>query len=356
MKSALVPTLLVTVLVAAWSSAFASTTTDDRDLSPRRQRILGQVPLEIPADEVRTSAGEGLLVEVLRDDGKRLSPVIGLLVQIQNERTQSRAVTDSSGAARFAKCEGKIRFTGQLENEKVKIAKSGDAYQIFADIPCQGKVQILFKRDSHGGQALGIWQVAERGRAKLAESVGLAFWKKQLEFVWPSEGDYYSWGEVNITAGHQWDVVGHEMGHAIYDMGDLGQFGGGPHKIDECYSSEMALSEGWASYFSGWVNLDLADPDARFEFMVPRRAPIRFENIPADVCQGETNEWRVNGFFWDLIDLHDDGEAAIDTFALIWKAMFNSRVASASEARLQLERSGLNPQLLALVWDLNFSH
>jgi hypothetical protein len=149
-------------------------------------------------------------------------------------------------------------------------------------------------------------------------------------------------------------VVAHELGHGIYDLAGIGVFGGGPHKIDECNSKALALSEGWASYFAGWVNVDLADPDARFEYMVPRRAPIQFENIPADVCKGESNEWRVIGFFWDLIDLHRDEEQIEESFAKTWNALAGKRVSNASEAARLIEKAGIPRDLVRLAWELNF--
>ena len=82
--------------------------------------------------------------------------------------------------------------------------------------------------------------------------------------------------------------MAHEIGHAIYDQADIGVSGGGRHRIDECYTNALALSEGWATFFAGWLNLRLNDQDARFEFLVPRRAPIRLENIPSDLILSRT--------------------------------------------------------------------
>jgi hypothetical protein len=84
--------------------------------------------------------------------------------------------------------------------------------------------------------------------------------------------------------------------------------------------------------------------------MVPRRKPIRIENVPADVCSGHTNEWRVGAAMWDLYDSHSDGsdEVAI-AFSSIWGALVRTgtpgrmadvrdafrRVAAASPAQVR---------------------
>jgi hypothetical protein len=313
--------------------------TDDSDLSgPANLRVQESPPLELKPDSIRSTAthGTGLKIQVVREDHGKITALEALDFQT-------------------AGCNGtNTKITATLGNGHFSVTNGGGTYFISFEAPCSGEVVASFKQDSNGGQALGIWQIAQKARAKVQSSIGLDFWKSPIDFVWPADADYYSWGQVHITRGDHWDVVGHEMGHAIYDLGELGQFGGGPHKIDECYSTEMALSEGWASYFSAWVSVNLDDADAKFEYMVPRRAPLRFETIPVDVCAGEKNEWRVTGFFWDLIDMNDDGENMNVSFPKVWDALKGSRVSSASQALKQLERSGLDPQLLQIIWKLNF--
>jgi hypothetical protein len=222
------------------------------------------------------------------------------------------------------------------------------------ELRCSFELIITIEDSSATGQAVGIYEVAAQAYQKLKSSVGVDFWNQPIRFIWPADGDYYSWGTVHITRGDHWDVVGHELGHAIYDLANVGKFGGGPHRIDECYSEALALSEGWASYFSAWVQVDLADPDARFEFMVPRRAPIRIENVPTDVCDGQTNEWRVSSFFWDLIDLNDDHENSSEAFAKIWNALLNSNSNNAREAARTLQSHGISEATLEVAWLLNF--
>jgi hypothetical protein len=313
------------------------------------------VSLTLTPDEIRTAPSQGhLTVQLVRESGGLLTPIQGLELTLNGSTTRAR--TNEEGSVSFPTCtKGAATVTATLTDEKFKIGQSSSQpYRLLATVSCDQHHTLYFKSDSDAGQAMGIFQVVSTAKRKLEETVDLAFWSSPIQFVWPSGGDYYSWGTVNLTRGDHWDVVGHEMGHAIYDLADIGAFGGGQHKIDECYSEALALSEGWASYFSAWVSVDLQDSDARFEFMVPRRAPIRFENVPEDVCKGHTNEWRVNAFFWDLVDLNEDGEGGAETFARVWTSLLKSNSRSAKDASTRLERAGLAQGLLNLVWELNF--
>jgi hypothetical protein len=314
----------------------------DFDIGGSTYRPDAEVPLQLAPDRIESAnAGGPLEIQVLRENHGVLEPVLGLPMITHQEECLKAGVQST-------------HIEIPLLIDQIEISNGSEDYKIAADIPCQGTSRLIFRSDSNGGQVLGIWQIAYRAKTKLEAEVGLSFWRNPVTFVWPDEGDYYSWGQVHITRGDHWDVVGHELGHAIYDLGKLGTFGGGQHKIDECYGADLALSEGWASFFSGWLSVDLADPDAKFEFMVPRRAPIRFETVPSDVCKGEKNEWRVTGFFWDLLDWHDDGEVSQVGFAKIWNSMQGSQVSSATAAKDRIKRAGMNPSALQLIWDLNF--
>jgi hypothetical protein len=344
-------------LALLFSPAAFANHVDDSDLSgPAPLRPLGDVPTLLAPDEATAEPGaQGLILEVLREDHGALAPVPGLLFEISG-RPADREATDGDGIARFASCAGpaRVRAVATLENDRFAVTSGSATYRLGLDAECGSRVRVVFRPDTNGGQALGIWQIAYRAAMKLDASIGLQFWDRRVDFVWPATADYYSFGTVHISRGDHWDIVGHELGHAVYDLADVGSFGGGQHKIDECYSNALALSEGWASYFSGWVSVGLDDPDARFEYMVPRRAPIRFENVPEDVCKGPTNEWRVTSFFWDLIDLNADGESAEEAFARVWRALARSGSRSVTDAAAKLERAGIAKDLVDLAWALNF--
>jgi hypothetical protein len=158
------------------------------------------------------------------------------------------------------------------------------------------------------------------------ENIALDWWTNRIGTKWPADGNYYTMGTVSLTDPTWWDVNGHEIGHAIFFAAFNSSSGGGQHKIDECYGADLAWSEGFASFFSGVISIDRQDPDARFEFMVPRRKPVRLENVPDDVCKGHTNEWRVSSAFWDLYDTNVDGsDRASLNFATIWDGLVKTK-------------------------------
>lgn len=231
--------------------------------------------------------------------------------------------------------------------------KSQSYFYVEGNVEC-GKLNVWeFERESEAAQVLEIYHQAITARNKFQALNLESFWKRKINIRWPSNGDYYSWGTVNITRGDHWDVVAHEIGHAIYDQADIGVSGGGRHRIDECYTNALALSEGWATFFAGWLNLRLNDQDARFEFLVPRRAPIRLENIPSDVCAGQRNEWRVAGFFWDLIDKSRDNEHIEMDFKTVWNLKVNKNYRSTKQfATVLLNHT--DPVLLRAMWKNNF--
>jgi hypothetical protein len=187
----------------------------------------------------------------------------------------------------------------------------------------------------------------------LTREATIDWWKGPLTVVWPGGSDYFSPGEwtLHLTDPLAWDVVLHELGHAVMDGAMNATTGGGAHKIDECYSEGLAWGEGWASFFAAAVRLSPDDADAKFEFMVPRRAPIGVENVPADVCKGSASEWRVFAGLWDLYDRHEDG---LDKVALgfgpIWKGVTSGPTSNVIDA-YKLIAAGLDPATRLLAED-----
>ena len=257
-----------------------------------------------------------------------------------------------------ATCKGKsvgdeILFQAELSNDYLNVKKNG-TYVVEFTGTCGSHHDLIFDSTAPEGQAVTIWEVGNRAVSKFSMIDRLDFWGGPLQVQWPSNGDYYSWGTVHITRGDYWDVVGHEIGHAIYDRANIGVFGGGQHFIDRCYTHNLALSEGWASFFAAWVWLELDDPNAQFEFMVARRAPLGVEHVPEDVCHGPTNEWRVYTFLWDVIDQNDDGELSDMEFQAYWDVVFNQNVRNIQQQMGLLIQSGEDANQLEHIWRHNF--
>lgn len=163
----------------------------------------------------------------------------------------------------------------------------------------------------------------------LERAADAKWWDKQLLVRIPGEADYFEpWNfALELTNAEAWDVDLHELGHAVMNGAMRTAPAGGQHYIDRCYSPELAWSEGWATFFAAAVRLDRGDPDARMgTHMVPRRAPIRIENVPDDVCKGEGSEWRVSAALWDLYDTHADGADAVGLdFRALWQGIRSGR-------------------------------
>lgn len=229
-----------------------------------------------------------------------------------------------------------------------------DIYEFGFEGKCHHSHILIYQEKSPAGELAGVWNTAKTAEAKMIGSGIISQWKRKISIIFPANGDYYSSDRVRVTKGYQWDVVGHEIGHAIYDQAKMGSFGGGAHRIDECYSEALALSEGWASYFSAWLKIDRSDADAKFEYMVPRRAPLRIETIPADVCQGPRNEWRVTGFLWDVLDLNDDEEQVDQSFAKIWQASVEKRSRNIDQMKNYFIAAGMDADQINKLWEKNF--
>jgi len=222
---------------------------------------------------------------------------------------------------------GIYKITAILESEKWKITNGSRTYGLeLGNIDYDGDLGVilvsLILEDVPIYQAAAIHNTASHGFKVLQENgINIDWWNK-LDINWPATGDYYSrLSGVHITEGLHWDVVGHEIGHAVFDMASRGVMGGGQHYIDQCYNTSLAFSEGWASFYSAFTQINRDNPDPHFEFMVARRAPLEIEHIPSDVCAGDTNEWRVYAALWDLYDSYEGDD---DQFEMSLIAHWNA--------------------------------
>jgi hypothetical protein len=295
-----------------------------------------------------SKAGGPVMTGVLRypDFQGNLIPAANVTVHLETkggvlggQKKVATALTDAGGrwtAELPPDTLGKaVTGTYELGNKKWTISKyrwAGPTVEAVGATTDTGERTI--EPGTNNGKAALIHQVWNRAIAAF-EREGIdttTWWTRPIDTVWPGSGNFYSSGTVTLTDADWWDVNGHEIGHAIFFAGFNSAGGGGPHKIDECYGADLAWSEGFASFFSAVISIDRADQDAKFQFMVPRRAPIRVENVPEDVCGGPTNEWRVSSAMWDLYDTNADGK---DQAALPFKAIWGSLVRTNNTPRMQ---------------------
>ena len=254
----------------------------------------------------------------------------------QGERKIASSLTDADGRWQIqAPATGTYSVRYTFENPRWKISKytwQGPEADVLSATDL-GETSLI--PGSQNGEAGWIQDVWLKSMALFArEQVPLDWWKRQISTNWPVNGNYYVNYGVNLSGAEQWDVNGHEIGHAIYHQALNARMQGGQHKIDECYSPTLALSEGFATFFAGAVHLAKDDPDAHFDkYLVPRRAPIRIENVPADVCPGQRNEWRVASAFWEIYDSHlDDADQLSLGLSTIFGALGRRDLPSAGSA------------------------
>lgn len=272
------------------------------------------------------------------------------------EKNQQRTIIEAQTLAGNEECTHQQTLTKKIKLEDTFFKIQDDwniVYELTLSLKCDHHNQLIFQHDSVAGQVMGIYAIVTKAFSKFQSINRESFWNRKLNLIFPADGDYYSYRSVHLTKGHYWDVVGHELGHAIYDMADIGVSAGGAHRIDECYTDALAISEGWASFFSAWVSVELNDPDAKFEYMVKRRAPLEIEHVPSDVCIGTNNEWRVYTFLWDIIDTNQDNESLNQSFQSLWDLTIKKNFTSVEKMKMHLLSQGYDPVLLNVVYDQN---
>jgi hypothetical protein len=328
-----VTTVATPAVAGAAVSQLASTAINDVDIAPPA-RNRSQVTQKL-AGEGRTVGSVQVFPLTAKQAFRptRGTTATGRLRALDPKGTEqalSRVTYVAKGQTKLTGADGSFEVpadaktvTFTLANNHWALTGKNGSYAWSLDVAGAGDVgTVTPEKGSANAQAAWIHLTFTKAENQLQKyGVGLDFWKTAIKTTWPGSGDYYQWNALNLTGAHQWDVNGHELGHALSDQAFNMRFGGGQHYIDRCYDPTIAWSEGVASFISAIISIDPDDADAKFEFMVPRRAPLRYESVPADVCEGQTNEWRVGAACWDLFDTHNDGD---DQVALplptIWKA------------------------------------
>ncbi|MGE0614750.1 MAG: hypothetical protein AB7P04_03845 [Bacteriovoracia bacterium] len=306
-------------------------------------------------DQLLTETNSNLRVQIVREDHGKTRGVIGLPIRVYTNDPKKPAKivsTDAEGHADFGACSawsGEIRVSALMENTKFSVGTGFQSYQIDAKARC-GRITFQQGETTDVGQALAIWEIAQRAMTKLEATVGLDFWKRPIGFAWPQDFDFYDGYQVHLRYGHHWDVATHEMAHAIYDQAAIGEMPNYKHYIDRCHDETIAMAEGWAHFFAAWVNLDVSAADPVLEHYSPRRGPIHFETVPRDVCKGPSNEWRVLAYLWDIHDANADGETLNESFARTFKSIQGKDLQSIRDAIRWFKEAEIDEKALDALW------
>ena len=346
--------LLSLVVFSLLNFSSQASVINDSDLSTTQKSIQAQDYFRADSKEVFPLRRNTVSIKAILVKGEVETELLGINFKLQlGSRGQVSANVGEEVEIDACENESEYRGIAKLSLDEFKIQNSrGREYELLFSGKCGETLVLKFNHDSLGGQFFGVWNVAKSITTKFSENGLGDFISNKIRIKFPSGGDYYN-GTVNVTKGYQWDVVGHEIGHAIYSRARIGRSAGGSHKIDQCYSSALALSEGWASFFSAWVSVDLDDADAKFEYMVPRRAPLEIEHVPSDVCVGPKNEWRVYSFLWDLVDLNNDNENVNIGFKDLWDISAGVMHRDINSFKDALLSNGYDPVIVNIVWDQN---
>ena len=152
------------------------------------------------------------------------------------------------------------------------------------------------------------------------------FAEPTLEAMVPAGGTYYSTLdkririEVNGDYDRSRDVVTHERGHwvmdrLLYEDGYWPPGSGGPHTWCGTYTSGLAWTEGWASFYA-LVKGNWLDPsDTSFEYGSGWSTEVESGLSCSPSVVGDSNEYRVVGALWDLWDGSMDGK---DVYSTPW--------------------------------------
>lgn len=117
-------------------------------------------------------------------------------------------------------------------------------------------------------------------------------------------------GNIWIIPAHaQGNVLMHELGHQLmykFWNGDRPDNAGGSHKLTKCYTTGLALSEGFADFMLAWANLGQnQNPSSNGFFNLEHP-----ENAGACTTTNKNELW-VAATFWDLYDSLADGQDSI---------------------------------------------
>lgn len=150
------------------------------------------------------------------------------------------------------------------------------------------------------------------------------FSEPTVEAIVPGDETYYQIGDNRIRvkvdgdSDRSRDVVAHERGHwvmdrLVYEDGFWPPGAGGDHTWCGQYTQGLAWTEGWATYYALRKGYWLDNSDIFFDYGSGGRVGIESGFACDPAVTGDTNEYRVAGALWDIVDGAPDGKDAHTT-------------------------------------------
>ncbi len=332
--------------------------TDSKISKPKRPKKPAPSPepifdAAIHPERIETKLGTAGKIRIAVEFARGGQPTSISNLKFESDSVKGAATApaaDSASERQMLTCEqnnSTLDVSARIANQYYRVMGQYQIYVVKFSAVCGHDYRLQFDEESKGGQVLSIVETIERAKGRLAGEVGLEFWNERININYPARSNYYALGTVNITRGNQYEAVAHEIGHAIYELGGVGAFGLGVgtqssvgskvHFMDQCYSEELAYSEGWATFFASWLYLNPSDPDAHLTTIQTRRSPIQIENVPGDVCKGPASEWRVASYFWRLYDQTTTDRIRPYSFKEIWSSLTGHEVLTVRQAAALIE-------------------
>jgi hypothetical protein len=159
-------------------------------------------------------------------------------------------------------------------------------------------------------------------------------------------------GKIWIIPAHATgSVLKHELAHQLqfkFWNGQSPDNSGGSHVLTNCYTTGLALSEGFANFMLMWSNLDRTSPSATSPFNIER------PDLAGACATKNLNELWVAGNLWDFYDSVTDSKDTIYYVhtGLVPKLYLNSGKRNSMSEYLNLFKSKASANHQTIVQDI----
>ena len=229
----------------------------------------------------------------------------------------------------------------------------GQPFHFEFDVPCGTEVDVTFTADQK--DLVDAWAAMAEVTNRITPlfPAGVDFRPFRIVYPrWPGETSD-SAEDVELQRSYAPErglefyyqfTLRHELGHQVAQRLSLFQGGGPQHYLDQCYSPDLALVEGWADFFAAWMVGDFVEDQPGFPGM------FILNPVGDFYCHGYTNETRTAAFLWGLFDRSTaHGTIRLDP-ALFFQAFQNRSFSSPEELRDALPELGVTKEQSDALW------